>query len=104
MYAISLAVNISNMAATFTKKEVQAAAESAARYLGYQGLRELQMEVIIAVVTGNDVFGVMPTGYGKSLIYGCLPLVYDSLYKPVDPSIVCVVTPLTAIITDQVSL
>ena len=92
------------MAATCTKKDIQAAAESAARYLGYQGLKELQMEVITAVLTGNDVFGVMPTGYGKSLIYGCLPLIYDALYKPVQPSVVCVVTPLTAIITDQVSL
>jgi len=28
---------------------------------------------------GNDVFGVLPTGYGESLCYGCLPATFDYL-------------------------
>ncbi len=56
-----------------------------------------------SVATGHDVFAVLPTCYGKSLCYGCLPLVFDSLHKQAT-SIVAVVTPLTVIIEDQVAL
>ena len=27
----------------------------------------------------RDVFPVLPMGYGKSLCYGCLPIVFDKL-------------------------
>ena len=62
------------------------------------------MDVIIStsVVKGEDVFGVLPTGYGKSLCYACLPWVFDNLYSIEKPSIVIVVSPLTAIMIDQV--
>ena len=33
------------------------------------------MEVVESFVGGNDVFGVLSTGYGKSLCYGCSLLV-----------------------------
>ena len=29
-------------------------------------------------VQRSDVFAILPTGYEKSLCYGCLPLVYDN--------------------------
>jgi len=45
---------------------------------------------------------VLPTGFGKSLFYGYLPLVIDILYMPAEPSIVAVITPVTALIEDQV--
>lgn len=53
---------------------------------------------------GKDVFGILPTGYGKSLCYACLPLVFDQLEAEAVrvPAIVLVVTPLTAIMDDQV--
>ena len=51
---------------------------------------------------GNDVFGVLPTGYGKSLCYTVLPDLLDTLLQPAEPSIVVIVTPLTAIMDDQV--
>ena len=56
-------------------------------------------------VKGRDVFAVLPTGYGKSLCFGCLTLVFDQLLgkEGEDKSIVVVVTPLTAIMKDQVS-
>ena len=54
---------------------------------------------------GHDVFAVLLTGYGKSLCYRCLPIVFDKLLGMggEDGSIVVVVTPLTAIMKDQVS-
>ena len=43
--------------------------------------------------TGRAVFALLPTRYGKSLCYGCLPLVLDFLHHPTEYSIVCVITP-----------
>ena len=48
------------------------AASAAAKQLGYE---DLQLEIIKGIATGRDVFAVLPTGYGKSLCYGRLPLV-----------------------------
>ena len=36
-----------------------------------------QLEVVEAFVKGRDVIAVLPTGYGKSLCFACLPLVFD---------------------------
>ena len=47
--------------------------DSVARSLGYVSLKSEQKAVIKDFVTGNDVFAVLPTGYGKSLCYVCLP-------------------------------
>ena len=57
-------------------------------------------------MSGSDVFAVLPTGYSKSLCYACLPLVCDQLESESDrvPVIVLVVTPLTAIMDDQVCI
>ena len=77
----------------------------AAAKLGFADLKSHQLEVILAFITGNDVFAVLPTGYGKSLCYACLPIIFDHLLgiPQGDPqSIVIVVSPLTAIIEDQV--
>ena len=69
--------------------------------LGWEKLKELQLKVITAFVASQDIFAVLSTGYGKSLCYACLPLLFDHLYQLEDSqrSIVIVVTPspLTAI-------
>ena len=60
---------------------VEASASFAAKELGYDQLKELQMKVIKPFVAGKDVFAVLPTtGYGKSLCYACLPTLYDHLH------------------------
>ena len=45
---------------------------AAGKRLGFK-LKELQVKVIVGIVEGRDVFAVLPTGYGKSLSFGCLP-------------------------------
>ena len=47
--------------------------------LGLSSLKPKQEEAIRAFVSGKDVFVSLPTGYGKSLIYGILPLIYNKL-------------------------
>ena len=44
---------------------------------GYEKLKEEQLLAIDEFVSGKDVFVSLPTGFGKSLIYGLLPAVYD---------------------------
>jgi len=53
-------------------------------------------------VNGRDVFVALPTGFGKNVCYGCLPVVYDILRSKKN-SIVIVVSPLVALMKDQVS-
>ena len=83
--------------------EITAIAQTAANELGYRQLKPEQADVIEAFVKGRDVFAVLPTGYGKSLCYGCLPLVFDRLHDGEERSIVVVVSPLIAIMKDQAS-
>ena len=47
--------------------------------LGYSQLKPEQLKVIMEFVCGKDVFAVLPTGFGKTLCYVCLPLVFDEL-------------------------
>ena len=60
-------------------ERVREAARSAARELGYTDLKQEQLRVVEAFVEGLDVFAVLPTGYGKSLCYACLLIVFDKL-------------------------
>ena len=69
----------------------------------YSNLRELQMAVIVSYVMGHDVFGILPTGYGKSLCYQCLPLIFDKVkLGSASSSVVVVLALLTAVMKDQV--
>ena len=79
------------------------AAIAASRTMGYEGMKSEQLQIVESFVTGHDVFGVLPMGYGKSLCYACLPLVFDCLLqKPSGFSIVLVVYLLVALMKDQV--
>ena len=68
--------------------------------LGFIEIKSPQLEVVLAIATGQDVFGVLPTGYGKSLCYACLPILCKTQEE--QHSIDIVVSPLTPIIEDQV--
>jgi ATP-dependent DNA helicase RecQ len=61
---------------------------------GYDDFRAGQEEIVTAVLAGEDVFAVMPTGSGKSMCYQ-LPAI-------VDGGLTVVVSPLIALMRDQV--
>ena len=82
--------------------EFLSAVDTVAKNLGYNSLKDEQKVILQELLKIRDVFAVLPTGYGKSMCYISLPLVYDKIYGEL--STVVVVTPLTAIIKDQVML
>ena len=57
--------------------EVDTAVARAAERLGLRALKQKQTESIKAFLSGNDVFVTVPTGYGKSIVYGILPFAFD---------------------------
>ena len=59
--------------------DVEEAIETARNILGFNPLKVKQIDAIKAFLSGKDVFVSLPTGYGKSIIYGILPLVFNLL-------------------------
>ena len=47
--------------------------------MGIERLKPKQMEAIESFVSGKDTFVALPTGYGKSIIFAMLPLLFDFL-------------------------
>jgi ATP-dependent DNA helicase RecQ len=64
------------------------------RHFGHQDFRPGQEEVVRTVLSGRDVLAVMPTGSGKSLGYQLPALLL--------PGLTLVVSPLIALMKDQV--
>ena len=52
---------------------MESAINVAMKKAGLVELKEEQRECLQRFLEGHDVFGSLPTGYGKSLIYGLLP-------------------------------
>ena len=63
-------------------------------YFGYTGFRDGQDQLIDAVLSGRDAFGIMPTGGGKSICYQVPAVLFSGL--------TFVISPLIALMRDQV--
>ena len=64
------------------------------QYFGFASFRPLQEEIICDALAGKDVFAVLPTGGGKSLCF--------QLPALARPGLTVVVSPLIALMKDQV--
>lgn len=64
------------------------------RVFGYTDFRSGQEDLIDGVLSGKDVFGIMPTGGGKSMCYQLPGLML--------PGITLVISPLISLMRDQV--
>ena len=71
--------------------------------LGISTLKSQQSEAIFQFLHGRDVFVALPTGYGKSLCYMALPWIFDRLRGVTNQSVVLVISPLVALMADQVA-
>lgn len=63
-------------------------------YFGYGKLKKEQEEIIDAVMNNDDIIGLLPTGYGKSITFQIPALMLSG--------ITLVITPLIALMQDQV--
>ena len=76
------------MAVKHARETVEAAIASSCAMMGVEELKEKQKNAMKLFVEGNDVLAILPTGYGKSLCFALLPLVFDYLRGEAKTSIV----------------
>ena len=66
-------------------------------------IKPKQLEAIKNILNGSDTLAILPTSYGKSLIYQLLPTVCKLLPGKPNHAIVIVISPLKSLIKDQIS-
>ena len=63
------------------------------KYWNIDSLKDKQFDVINELLSGNDVIGLLPTGYGKSMCYLIPPLV--------SKKVMFIISPLISLMDDQ---
>ena len=68
----------------------------ARRYFQVPELKDQQIDLLKRFLRGQDAIGILPTGFGKSLVF--------QLYALLGPRVTLVISPLKALIQDQVGV
>ena len=89
--------------ATVARENLDGLILRACQRLGYASIRPNQLKAIRSFMEGNDVFVILSTGSGKSVCFSVLPFAFDDFFQR-DGSIVVVVSPLIALMKDQVCI
>ena len=55
------------------------AVEATISTMGLRPLKPKQLEAL-QIMSGKDTFVALPTGYGKSIIFAMLPLMFDNMF------------------------
>ena len=79
---------------------MEAAVDFVVKKLGYSNLKTEQLEIVMAVLRGRDVFGIYLRDTGR-LCFVCFPFILEQILEG-EESIVLIVTPIVAIMKDQV--
>ena len=66
-----------------------------------RALRKEQQICLVNLARGKDVFAILPTGFGKSLIFQLFPRLAKAAIKS-QMSLIVVVSPLVSVMRDQV--
>ena len=86
----------------FTEGSWQRAFTAVKEQFEFESLLPEQENALREFLEGRNVFVNLPTGYGKSLIFQCLPIAADALLdKPRGSSLVVVISPLRSLMEDQ---
>ena len=88
------ALNVGDAEAELNEAEIERRLEIARCWLGFNEWRPGQLEVMRRIMRGEDAVAVLPTGSGKSVTYQIPALV--------SPGVTVVVSPLIALMRDQV--
>jgi ATP-dependent DNA helicase RecQ len=64
------------------------------KYFGYDSFRSGQKEIVEAILNGQDVLAILPTGGGKSICFQVPALIL--------PGLTVVISPLISLMKDQV--
>lgn len=65
-------------------------------------LKDKEIQTLKSLYDGNDTLAVLPTGFGKSIIFQLLPFLFQRKLGRHEAMICIIVTPLNSIMQDQV--